>query len=83
MAGLKPCPFCGKKPETDVKVTQMGGGEDHVDFKVVCWECGIERAARLTIRKKCDFDLVERAMNRAISTWNLRVVKGEDGEKDD
>lgn len=80
MAELEPCPFCGQTPGTEVEVTQMGGGEDHVDFKVVCGECGTEKAARLTIRGKCDFALVEQAMIHAVSAWNRRVVKGENGE---
>lgn len=71
MAELKPCPFCGEMSE--VEVTQMGGGEDHVDFKVVCGKCGTEKTIRLTIRKDCDFALVEWAMIQAVSSWNRRV----------
>ena len=80
MNELKACPFCGKMPGTEVEVTQMGGGEDHVDFKVVCGECGTEKAARLTIRGKCDFALVEQAMIKAASLWNRRVVKEGGGD---
>lgn len=79
MTELKPCPFCGEMPETEVEVTQVGRGEDHVDFKVVCGKCGTEKAMRLTIRQKCDFALVEQAMVQVASSWNRRVVKGKEG----
>lgn len=80
MTKLELCPFCGENPVTSVKVTQMGYGEDSVDFKVVCEKCGTEKVVRLKIRRKCDFALVEQAMNQVISAWNHRVMIQKDGD---
>ena len=33
---LKRCPFCGVVPRTELRVTKMGGTEDHIEFAVHC-----------------------------------------------
>lgn len=73
---LKICPFCGHLPTTEVKVTQMGGGEDHVDFTVVCEKCGIHKTVRLKLRPTAVFMDVEKAMEEVVKAWNTR--SGED-----
>ena len=72
MSELKRCPFCGALPTTEVRVTQMGGGTDHVDFSVVCIECGTFKTVRLKIVKSAIFLDVEKAMDDAIKAWNQR-----------
>lgn len=72
MRELKPCPFCGNLPHTEVRVTQMGGDVDKVDFSVVCSSCGTGKIARLTIAKTAKFDEVVSTMNKAVEAWNRR-----------
>lgn len=71
MNELKRCPFCGSIPGTEVRVTQMGGGTDHVDFSIVC-ECGIYKTVRLKIARTAVFLDVEKAMQDVQNAWNQR-----------
>ena len=73
MEELKPCPFCGGIATTEVRVTQMGGETDNVDFTVVCNECGTYKTMRLKIAKKAVFLDVAKAMTQAIEAWNRRA----------
>lgn len=75
---LKICPFCGSIPTTEVRVTQMGGGEDHIDFSIVCEKCGISKTVRLIIKKTCPFFDVYNAMEQVTKAWNRRVDYGND-----
>ena len=70
---LKRCPFCGGNSKTEVRVTQMGGNTDNVDFSVVCTECGIYKTVRLKIAKTCLFYDVDKAMEQVVKAWNERV----------
>ena len=70
---LKPCPFCGTVPVTDVRVTKMGGGEDHIDFSVVCEKCGTCKSSRLKIVRRATYGDVEDAMSTALDAWNRRA----------
>ena len=78
MSELKRCPFCGSLPTTEVKVTQMGGDTDNVDFSVVCVNCGTFKTVRLKIAKKAVFMDVEKAMSQTIEAWNKRVEREEE-----
>lgn len=71
---LKPCPFCGEMPRTEVSVTRMGGSEDHVDFSIHCTNCGTEKTVRLKIKGFVSFFDVEKAMEQATQIWNQRAV---------
>lgn len=73
MDKLKPCPFCGDLPCTEVRVTQMGGDVDKVNFSVVCSSCGTYKTARLTISKTATFEEAVGAMNKAVEAWNRRA----------
>ena len=78
MSDLKPCPFCGSSPRTEVRVTQMGGDTDNIDFGVVCTQCGTSKTYRMKIVKRAYFQEAERAMELAISAWNQRAEREED-----
>lgn len=78
MEVLKRCPFCGSVPTTEVRVTQMGGGEDHIDFSIVCDDCGVSKTARLKIKKNCIFFDVTKSMEKAMEAWNRRADNGND-----
>lgn len=69
---LKGCPFCGESPRTEVSVSKMGGGEDHVDFTIHCTNCGIQKTVRLKIAGFVYFSDVDKAMAQVIEAWNRR-----------
>ena len=71
---LKPCPFCGELPRTEVSVTKMGGSKDHVDFAIHCTNCGTEKTVRLKIVAYANFLDVEKAQEQVIQAWNKRAV---------
>ena len=74
MTELKRCPFCGEIPRTEVRVTQMCRGEDHVDFTIHCTNCGTEKTVRLKIATYANFLDVEKVEEQVIQAWNQRVV---------
>ncbi len=76
---LKRCPFCGEVPTTEVRVTQRGGDEDHIDFIIICPVCKTYKSCRLKLKKAGVFLDVEKAMSQAISAWNTRVESKRDG----
>ena len=56
----------------------MGGGEDHIDFSIVCEECGISKTSRLKIKKTCKFFDIKFAMGDVLEAWNRRANHGND-----
>ena len=70
---LKTCPFCGGEAATVVRVTQMGGNSDYIDFSVVCVNCKTEKMARLRLEGFASFADVEKVMHRVTEMWNTRV----------
>lgn len=70
---LKRCPFCGELPRTEVRVTQMGGTEDHVDFSIHCTNCGISKTVRIKIFEYANFVDVDKAIYEVIKAWNRRM----------
>lgn len=72
---LKRCPFCGELPRTEVRVTQMGGTEDHVDFSIHCTNCGISKTVRIKIfaYTNADFADVDKAISEVTKAWNRRA----------
>ena len=76
MDDLKRCPFCGSLPRTEVFVSKMGGGEDHVDFAIHCTDCGVTKTVRLKIRAYANFIDVEKSMEEVITAWNHREGGG-------
>lgn len=75
MRELKPCPFCGGDPRTDVRVTQKcsGDGMDIIDFSVSCVSCGTNKTIRMKLGKTCEFIDVLDAMEKVEEVWNKRV----------
>ena len=74
MSELKRCPFCGEIPRTEVRVTRMGSGEDHVDFTIHCANCGTDKTVRLKIVAYASFLDVEKTQEQVIQAWNQREV---------
>lgn len=78
MVAPKKCPFCGAVPTTEVRVNQKGGGEDHIDFSIVCKECGTRKTSRLKIKNTCEFFDVNFSMGDVLEAWNRRADNGND-----
>lgn len=72
MPELKPCPFCGSLPKTEMRVVQKGGSEDHVSFSIHCTKCGIVKTVKLKIVAYANFMDAETAMEEVIEAWNQR-----------
>lgn len=60
---LKPCPFCGKKPKSQLNITHPGS-------IIACMTKGCEIALVGCGSQKPRFDLMP---DEAISAWNKRV----------
>lgn len=73
MTELKPCPFCGSLAVTEVRVTQMGGGTDIIDFSIVCSDCGTSKTVRLRVKGTCLFCDVNKAIHEVGEAWNKRA----------
>lgn len=73
MSELKRCPFCGASPRTEIMVSQMGGGEDKVDFSIRCPDCGTAKTVRLTIHGYVNFVDADIAMDDVTKAWNQRA----------
>lgn len=68
---LKPCPFCGQEPETDIHYVSRGGGDLTLEFLVRCG-CGVRRGYQKDMNYE-PFDEYISMMNQAIELWNERV----------
>ena len=79
MSELKRCPFCASIPTTEVRVTKMGGGEDIIDFTVICKECGTYKTERLRIKYNATFMDIENIMAKVIEVWNMRAKNDNTG----
>ena len=69
-ACLKPCPFCGKKPNTRLVVV-TGVAADRISVEVGCHPCGIYH--KETIGSHEGFDKLEKAKDAVIKKWNGRT----------
>ena len=68
---LKPCPFCGNKPKTKVE------SKEHtiITIQIQCLKCFTE--LRDYVAEPCDFETMQKAINKVISTWNTRTDSAE------
>lgn len=69
-ANLKPCPFCGKLPETRVE-TRDGMSTYYIVFAVWCRNCNIKQTG--TISAYDTFEGTLKAIDKATKQWNSRV----------
>lgn len=68
---LRPCPFCGEEPKTEIRQTRDG-----FSFDVVCPKCKAEQSAKWMEMAHAGlptFDDFADRINEAISFWNTRV----------
>ena len=77
MRDLKPCPFCGHLPRTEIQVAEKYHLDDHVDFCIHCPECGTTKTVRLNIQVYCDFSDVVKKMDEVVEVWNRRAGDSE------
>ena len=69
---LKPCPFCGTEPKTNVHYWKCGGDELGLIAEVKCEQCGVSQSAVFDGENK-SFDDYNNAFSLAISRWNTRI----------
>lgn len=72
---LKPCPFCGGKPECGVEFYKSSGSNITLKAEVWCERCCIGRAQifKATEITLVPFERYTDAFNKAISEWNKRA----------
>lgn len=71
MTELKPCPFCGEKPDDYIKT--MSGISQAIVMYITCRKCGIEKST--AIQTGVLFERLIEAHEKLIKDWNAR--KGE------
>lgn len=69
---LKPCPFCGETPITEIGLARYGGLGDCITISIVCAECHVAKS--VYIREGTDFDIVKESMEKIIEEWNTRDI---------
>ena len=69
---LKPCPFCGGQPRTNVNYRHCGGGDLVLEFAVTCSHCGVRRSVKEDV-EDAPFGSYINMMDKAIELWNGRV----------
>ena len=71
---LKPCPFCGSLPQTNIEIASMGGGSDRINFSVVCGKCGTNKTVALYTKEYKTFTDVQESILLVTEMWNKRVT---------
>lgn len=72
---LKSCPFCGKKPTSQINI--IGGitrARDCIRFSICCTACHIKQYA--DIENNDSFETIQKAVDKVIEAWNRRVDNG-------
>ena len=70
MTELKPCPFCGEKPDDYIKAL-LNSVQMKIRMYVVCHKCGVEKST--DIRSGAPFERLIEAHEKLIKDWNTRV----------
>lgn len=72
MTELKPCPFCGEKPDDYIKAL-LNSVQMKIRMYVVCHKCGVEKST--DIQSEAPFERLIEAHEKLIKDWNTRVGK--------
>lgn len=70
MTELKPCPFCGEKPDDYIK-TISGISQTKIVMYIICRKCEIEKST--DIQEGVPFERLIEAHEKLIKDWNTRV----------
>lgn len=67
---LRPCPYCGHKPDIEVK----GAGAKAIELTVFCTYCGasLGNGEIIESRIRLYWDRVEEQKNSLVERWNRR-----------
>lgn len=75
MEGLKPCPFCGGKPESEVSIEYLGGS-NYLCVEIRCKTCRTDKRELTSIPNSPSpqeaIDLISDTYARAIRKWDTR-----------
>ena len=69
---LKPCPFCGALPRTNIRWRSCDGHDLILEFSVRCDKCGISRGCQEEVNNEVFGTYID-SMNKALELWNERV----------
>lgn len=72
MIELKPCPFCGEKPDEHIRAIS-GISQMKIVMYIICHKCEIEKST--DIQSGVPFERLIEAHEKLIKDWNTR--KGE------
>ncbi len=70
MTELKPCPFCGERPD-DYVMTLSGISQTKIEMDIICRKCEIRKS--IDIQSGVPFERLIEAHNKLIEDWNTRV----------
>lgn len=70
MTELKPCPFCGEKPDDYIR-TIPGTSQTKIVMYIICHKCEIEKS--VDIQSGVPFERLIEAHEKLIKDWNTRV----------
>lgn len=69
---LKPCPFCGQKPMTNIYCSRYDSDGIMLKFQIKC-NCGVNRGYSKIMRDDSTFSDYVEMMNATYKLWNERV----------
>lgn len=71
---LKPCPFCGGKALTRIRIMREDPdiSVDYAQLQIYCSKCNIGKAK--SIDSDCTLDKLQTVMNELIDSWNTRRI---------
>lgn len=79
MDGLKPCPFCGGKPNVGVGFYESHGSEVLLNAQALCQNChiGMSVIFKATEIKLVPFERYTEAFSNVVDRWNRRAGEQE------
>lgn len=71
MTELKPCPFCGEKPDDYLRAMSSAIGQMKIVMYITCRKCRIEKS--IYVQGCASFERLIEAHEKLIKDWNTRA----------